>query len=82
MTSGTGDPAAPCPTVSDVRRIDPNVVAGLIMSVLCGVLAVPVALEQAAGAASPLGPPWLWWVAYAAFLVALVVGAGWTRSSA
>lgn len=76
MTSGTGDPAAPCPTVSDVRRIDPNVVAGLIMSVLCGVLAVPVALEQAAGAASPLGPPWLWWVAYAAFLVALVVG-GW-----
>lgn len=76
MTSGTGDPAAPCPTVSDVRRIDPNVVAGLIMSVLCGVLAVPVALEQAAGLASPLGPPWLWWVAYAAFLVALVVG-GW-----
>lgn len=76
MTSGTGDPAAPCPTVSDVRRIDPNVVAGLIMSVLCGVLAVPVALEQAAGVASPLGPPWLWWVAYAAFLVALVVG-GW-----
>lgn len=62
--------------MSDVRRIDPNVVAGLIMSVLCGVLAVPVALEQAAGAASPLGPPWLWWVAYAAFLVALVVG-GW-----
>lgn len=76
MTSGTGDPAAPCPTVSDVRRIDPNVVAGLIMSVLCGVLAVPVALEQAAGVASPLGPPSLWWVAYAAFLVALLVG-GW-----
>ncbi|ALE84795.1 hypothetical protein XF36_17970 [Pseudonocardia sp. HH130629-09] len=46
------------------------------MSVLCGILAVPVALEQAAGVASPLGPPWLWWAAYAAFLLALVVG-GW-----
>ncbi len=76
MTSGTGARAAPWPTVSGMRRIDPNVVAGLIMTVLCGILAVPVALEQAAGVASPLGPPWLWWATYAAFLLALVVG-GW-----
>ncbi|MEJ8279913.1 sensor histidine kinase [Pseudonocardia spirodelae] len=59
-----------------MRRIDPNVVAGVIMTALCGILAVPVALEQLAGVTSPAGPPWLWWAVYAAFLAALLVG-GW-----
>ncbi|MEV1292471.1 histidine kinase [Pseudonocardia sp. NPDC049635] len=60
-----------------MRRIDPNVVAGMIMTALCLILAVPMALEQLApDGGRPLGPPWLWWSIYAVFLAALILG-GW-----
>ncbi|MEU6698929.1 histidine kinase [Pseudonocardia sp. NPDC046786] len=60
-----------------MRRIDPNVVAGAIMTALCLLLAVPMALEQLdPDGGRPLGPTWLWWVLYAVFLAALVLG-GW-----
>ncbi|ANY08523.1 sensor histidine kinase [Pseudonocardia sp. HH130630-07] len=60
-----------------MRRIEPSIVAGATMTVLCAVLAVPVALEQLAdGGGRTLGPPWLWWSVYAVFLGGLVV-AGW-----
>ena len=59
-----------------MRRIDPNVVAGAIMTALCVLLAVPVALEQLAGSARTLGPQWVWWAVFAMFVAALVL-AGW-----
>lgn len=77
MTSGTAPPVAGAPSLSDMRRVDPNAVAGVIMTVLCAVLAVPVALEQLADdGARTAGPPWLWWSVYAVFFAALVFG-GW-----
>lgn len=68
----TPDPSS----LSDMRRIDPNVVAGAIMTALCVLLAVPVALEQLAGSARTLGPQWVWWAVFAVFVAALVL-AGW-----
>ncbi|BBG01026.1 MULTISPECIES: sensor histidine kinase [Pseudonocardia] len=60
-----------------MRRIDPNVVAGMIMTALCLILAVPMALEQLdPSGGRPLGPSWLWWAIYAVFLAALILG-GW-----
>ncbi|MBP2367041.1 sensor histidine kinase [Pseudonocardia parietis] len=58
-----------------MRRIDPNVVAGAIMTALCVILAVPVALEHLADdGARTIGPQWLWWAVYGVFLTALVLG--------
>lgn len=75
MTSGTRTRCHEPSSLSDMRRIDPNVVAGAIMTALCLILAVPVALEQFADdGARTLGPPWLWWAVYGLFLVALVLG--------
>lgn len=56
-----------------VRRLDPDVVAGTLLLVLCLATAAPVLVLQRSGADPTTGPAWLWWTAFGGYVVALTV---------
>lgn len=56
-----------------MRRPDLDVWAGIVMALLFVATGVPVLLAQRAGSEVTAGPPWLWWTAYAGFLVGFLV---------
>lgn len=66
-----------------MRRLDPDVGAGIVGTLICVAVGVPVAVVHASGGRFTLGPPWLWWLAFAGFVAAQIVStwleAGLTR---
>lgn len=56
-----------------MRRLDPEVVAGTLLTLLCLATAVPVLVLQLGGSDPIVGPGWLWWACFAGYVVALTV---------
>ncbi|OQO92922.1 two-component sensor histidine kinase [Saccharomonospora piscinae] len=56
-----------------MRRFDPELWSGVLVIVICAALGVPVLVLELSGRDVAFGPWWLWWCAYAGFLVALFV---------
>lgn len=56
-----------------MRRLDPDVVAGTLLTVLCVASAVPVLILQLGGSDPTVGPAWLWWACFAGYVLALTV---------
>jgi len=55
-----------------VRRIDPDVFAGSLVTLLCVVVGLPVLFIQLGGGDPTVGPRWLWWVAFGLFVGTMV----------
>ncbi|OFE17133.1 hypothetical protein BA895_16800 [Humibacillus sp. DSM 29435] len=56
-----------------MRRLDPDVVAGTLLTVLCLAVAVPVLVLQLGGYDPTVGPGWLWWACFAGYVFSLTV---------
>ena len=60
--------------MSVLRRIDPDVVTGVLIFVLCAVVGLPIAVLQLTGQDPTLGPIWLWWATFALYLASYATG--------
>ncbi|MFA9432164.1 sensor histidine kinase [Egicoccus sp. AB-alg2] len=59
-----------------MRRIDPDLLAGSLVTLLCVATGLPVLLVQLSGEDPTTGPAWLWWLAFAGF-VSTLIGSTW-----
>ena len=72
MTFGIGlVPGAPH-TMSQVKRFDPDLLAGVFGTLVCIAVGAPVLMVQLGGGQITLVPGWVWWVCFITFVTAMV----------